>query len=316
MMIINRFVNYLMYLIGNGCTQSIANGLNWLNTYLVITLGDLSTSADIRNRAIICGSFTSGTSATFAADAGNTITASTDYTVQLNGNMAGGGALNINEGSFGVGTNPAHTIVQNANQFTLDGRMINIEDFSNGAVLNVDNTIATKCQSITSSLQALTQYLNQLPDTPGNTMTVPTNTNGPLNFNVNAVGSNGVSVFHIDGNTAWNNGLVQQISVIVSAAVSANVKLVVINLTGTSISFNQGNLLGDWLNSATTGQAHTIWNFPSATTITLGRSVLGAILAPYATLSNSAVINGAVAVLSFQGGAAVTNPLLVLPACI
>ena len=128
--------------------------------------------------------------------------------------------------------------------------------------------------------------------------------------------SNGVAVFNLDGNTVLNNNLVQQIEIINGSSVSSTLQLVVINLYGTSISFAQGNFVGTWLNSVTTGRAQTIWNLPQATTLTISRNWIGALLAPYAAVTTSVNIDGAAAVLSLTTTAELHNPPIIIPACL
>ena len=133
---------------------------------------------------------------------------------------------------------------------------------------------------------------------------------------MNAVDSNGYAVFNLNGNTVLNNGQVQQIELIVASSVSSALKLVVINLYGTTISFGQGNLVGTWFNSISTGRARTIWNLPQATSLSISRNWMGALLAPYATVTTSVNIDGATAVYSLTTTAELHNPPILIPACL
>jgi choice-of-anchor A domain-containing protein len=184
-----------------------------------------------------------------------------------------------------------------------------------GATLNVDTNLPSTCAAITTGIQTLSTILAQLPNVTGNNVTIPTTQSGPLNFYVNVVDSNGVAVFNLDGNTVLNNGLVQQIEIIVGSSVSNTLQLVVINLYGTSITFGQGNFVGTWLTSITTGRAQTIWNLPQATTLTINSDWMGALLAPYATVTTSVNIDGATAVQSLTTTAELHNPPLIVPTC-
>jgi hypothetical protein len=271
----------------------------------------------VDNRTIVCGSLVSGSSANFAGHIPQTASTATIYSLEVNGQIASGSTINVDAGSFGVGTNPSHTIIRNGNVgFTVDGRAVNINSGNDGGTLNVDTNLASTCAAITTGIQTLSTILSQLPTTLGNTVSIPTTQSGPLNFYVNAVDSNGVSVFNLDGNTVLNNPLVQQIEIFVGSSVSSTLQLVVINLSGTSISFSYGNFVGDWLNSISTGRAQTIWNLPQATSLYIGSDWMGALLAPYAAVTTAIDIDGATAVLSLTTTAEVHNPPIIIPACL
>jgi choice-of-anchor A domain-containing protein len=133
---------------------------------------------------------------------------------------------------------------------------------------------------------------------------------------VNNVDANGLAVFNLVGNTVLNNQLVQQIEIIIGSSVTSTLQLVVINLSGTSISFAQGNLVGIWLNSISTGRSHTLWNLPQATSLSITHNWMGALLAPYAVVTASVNIDGATAVLSLTTTAELHDPPIILPPCI
>ncbi len=133
---------------------------------------------------------------------------------------------------------------------------------------------------------------------------------------MNNVDANGLAVFNLVGNTVLNNQLVQQIEIIIGSSVTSTLQLVVINLSGTSISFAQGNLVGIWLNSISTGRSHTLWNLPQATSLSITHNWMGALLAPYAVVTASVNIDGATAVLSLTTTAELHDPPIILPPCI
>ncbi len=120
-----------------------------------------------------------------------------------------------------------------------------------GANINVDASLATKCAAMTNDIQTLSATLAQLP-----------------------------------------------------------------NVTGTSISFAQGNLVGTWFNSVSTGRARTIWNLPQATSLSISRNWMGALLAPYAMITASVNIDGATAVQSLATNAELHNPPIIIPPCL
>jgi choice-of-anchor A domain-containing protein len=297
-----------------GCTS--LPGAWVLATYNLVTLGDLSTSSDVDNNTIICGSLVSGSSANFGIHITSSTSTAAIYSLEVNGQIASGSPINVDAGSFGVGTNPSHTITSSGNVgYTVDGRTVNMNGGNQGATVNVDTNLATKCSSITSAVQTLSTYLAALSNTTGNNVSAPTTQPGPLNLYVNAVDSNGLSVFNLNGNTVLSNPLVQQIEIIVGSSVSSTLQLVVINLSGTSISYSYGNFVGTWLTSVSTGRAQTIWNLPQATLLYIGSDWMGALLAPYAAVTTAIDIDGAAAVLSLTATAELHNPPLTLPAC-
>jgi choice-of-anchor A domain-containing protein len=237
--------------------------------------------------------------------------------LELNGQFVSGNGIQVTAGSFGVGTNPAHTIVANGVvNYALDGRTVNMNGGNQGATIIVEANLTVKCGSIANDLQTLSGTLAALISTQGNNVTIPISQSGPLNIYVNVVNANGVAVFNLDGNTVLNNVLVQQIELFVGSSVVNSLQLVVINLAGTSISFAQGNLVGTWFTSITTGRAQTIWNLPQATSLTINSNWMGALLAPYATVTATVNIDGATAVRALTTSAELHDPPIILPACI
>jgi len=292
-------------------------GASVLSTYNLVTIGDLSTSSDVDNRTLVCGSLVSSSSANFAIHVISSPSTAAIYSLEVNGQIVSGNPINVDAGSFGVGTNPTHTITANGVvSYILDGRQVSLNGGNDGSTVNVDANLTSLCSSVTGNIQALSSYLATLTNTPGNNVTIPTTQPGPLNFYVNAIDANGFAVFNLAGNTVLNNGQVQQIELIVGSSVSNTLQLVVINLSGTSISFSQGNFVGTWFTSITTGRAQTIWNLPQATSLTINSDWMGALLAPYATVTASVDIDGATAVGSLTTTAELHNPPIIIPACL
>lgn len=280
-------------------------------------MGDLSTSSDVENRTIICGSLVSGSSANFAIHIVTTTFPAASYSLEFNGQIVSGNPIQVTAGSFGVGTNPTHTIVSSGNVgYTLDGRTVNMNGGNQGATINANGNITTKCAALTTNLRSLSSGLAALSSTQGNNVTIPTSQSGPLNFYVNQVDTNGIAVFNLAGNTVLNNQLVQQIEIIIGTNVSSILQLIVINLSGTSISFAYGNFVGTWLTSITTGRARTLWNFAQATSLIINSDWMGALLALYAAVTTSVNIDGATAVLSLTTTAELHDPPIRLPSCI
>jgi hypothetical protein len=271
----------------------------------------------VENRTIVCGSFVSGSSPNFGIHITSNSNTAAIYSIEVNGQIVSGNPINVNADSFGVGTNPVHTISSSGVvSYVLDGRQVNMNGGNQGATINVDANLTAECAAITTGIQTLSSILAQLPNVTGNNVSIPTTQPGPLNFYVNVVDSNGVAVFNLDGNTVLNNGQVQQIEIIVGSSVSSTLQLVVLNLYGTSISYAQGNFVGPWLTSISTGRAHTIWNLPQATSLTINSNWMGALLAPYAVVTASVNIDGATAVQSLTTTAELHDPPIIIPPCL
>lgn len=123
-----------------------------------------------------------------------------------------------------------------------------------------------------------------------NTVSIPTGSPAPVNFSAVA-GVGGVAVFNVDGNQLFSNGFVQQFDIAMNSATT-----VIINVSGTSITHDEGNFLGGF----NAGNASTIlWNFYEAETLDIDRALYGAVLAPNAHLTNGNFIAGSVVVENF-----------------
>jgi choice-of-anchor A domain-containing protein len=131
---------------------------------------------------------------------------------------------------------------------------------------------------------------------------------------VNNVDVNGIAVFNVSLSSVFSNNNVQQIQL---NPTNSNLQLVVINVYGTSGTWQNGNLVGDWFGSATRGQSRTIWNFYQAQSLTFSSSMSGTVLAPYATLTLQSSVNGAIAANTVYANAAVTaGASAAFPACV
>jgi choice-of-anchor A domain-containing protein len=241
----------------------------------------------------------------------------TSYGLEINGQIASGSQVQVLAGSLAISTNFTHTFTTSNNiSYTLDGRTVLIHKGNAGARIIIDANLTSKCAAIENDIITLSNELLNMVNTSGNNISMPKSQPAPLNFNVNKVDANGMAVFSIDGNTAFNNLLVQSIQVVVNPNITNNVQLVVINLSGTNVSFSQGNMVGTWLSSTIPGQSQTIWNFYQATSISLSRNWMGVLLAPYASVSTGVSIKGTTAVKTLVTGASVNNPLITPPSCV
>ena len=211
-------------------------------------------------------------------------------------------------GAFGV-TEKLSTI-----QNKLNGRLFNLNRGNEGASAYIDPNLDEKCNRATQELRALSSYLSQ--QTPNNDVTIPKEQSGPLNFIVEQVNPDGSAIFSSTCDETFNNPKVQQIEIINNA----EAKVIIINLSGRSCSFEQAVMLGNWLNSLN-GRAHTLWNIHqtplnSDTKMYIRRNFMGALLAPYYSVETSANIDGATAVYSMTARSELHKPGLDFPVCI
>lgn len=284
-----------------------------MSIYNVIALGDLKTSSEVENRTIVCGNFLT-TASNFANQLNqNTFNALT-YTLEINGSTTAGNTINVDSGSVALGPYPTNRFVLKSgtnNQYTVDGQIaFTLNQGNQGATIRADATLPSRCADIISSIQYLSKSLSQLP--PNNNVTFPSSQPGPLNFYVNNVDANGIAVFNVSLTSVFNNNNIQQIQLYPQ---NTNLQLVIINLYGTSASWSGANLVGDWFNTVLTGRSHTIWNFYQATNLNFDSNIRGAVLAPYATVTTSQNIDGAIAAKTINAGGEVHLPLVVFPNC-
>jgi choice-of-anchor A domain-containing protein len=127
---------------------------------------------------------------------------------------------------------------------------------------------------------------------------------------VNTVDCNGIAVFNLSASAVFGvtNNRVQILNQI------AGINLVVINLSGLSVSLDASmdNNVG-WL-SSTSGLAGTIWNFYQADSLEFSSTTYGGILAPLASVtSNNQVLNGVFVINSFSTQSEVHHPYINFP---
>jgi choice-of-anchor A domain-containing protein len=260
-----------------GAIASSASATSVLSDWNLIVFGNLNSTQEVEGRTLIGGNLTTGSS---------------QYGTKLNpGLFAGTDVLvvggNINGGNVQI----------EAGNLRLGGSQTGNLNFNGGGSLINDPSAGNIALDARAEVLGLSSFFNTL--TPNSTVSIPNGQPGPLVFNAVA-NVDGVAVFHVDGNQIFGNGLVQQFDLNLNGATS-----VIINVSGTSINHNAGNLVGNF-NSA---NASTIlWNFYEATTINTDRLLYGAVLAPDAHLTNSTVIAGSVAVNSFTQNGEVHLP--------
>lgn len=166
-----------------------------------------------------------------------------------------------------------------------------------GALIQNDSGVTSMVNSAWADVVNASTYCSSLAAT--NTVTLPSGQPAGVTFN-SIAGIGGLAVFSVNGNSLFQNNLVQQMSINMNSATT-----VVINVSGTNITYNGGNMVGGF-NIANASKI--IWNFYEATTLNIDRHFFGAILAPKATMSNSTAIEGSVFTDTFNQNGEVHLP--------
>jgi|GEM_PF-1996425 choice-of-anchor A domain-containing protein len=277
-------------------TQSA--GIQWLKNTHLITIENLTQVQQVDFTTFVGGDLVqinqSGAQMT-AANYPNYATRSLEVT----GKVHGGNDVNIfYSGAF---SNTNTLVQQNSNQYTVNGRRFNLNNSNQGSTLVNDNTLNTKAAQIKSDLESASQILSQF--TANNTVTF-SNQGTELRFNVNTKDANGLAVFNVTKAQVFENSAISQMVI----NNNVNATTILINVSGTSVNWQSGaNKIGNWFNGEN-GRSRTLWNFYEATSITMNRRFMGALLAPKATVTTDADINGSVAVKILNSSASVQKP--------
>ena len=245
--------------------------------YNQVVLGNLQTGQDTEGRAFV-GLNLSGSAAQFGTKLlPRTAWLGTDV-------LQVGGSITLNN------------LHMEAGNLHRTGSRSGTVDFNGGGHEIVDGGPSGLVGSYTSDLMSLSSYLGGLA--ADSTVQAPSGQPGPLKF-IATPGSDGVAVFTVSASTL-SSSLVQQIDLVGSAS------SYIINVTGGSLNFNAGNFSASFATASV--RANTMWNFVSATSISLDRNWNGAILAPLANLTNTTAIDGSVFVKSMTQNGEVHLP--------
>ncbi len=253
-----------------------------MGRYSLIVLDDLSTGSDVESRTFVGGNLVSTSSANFGTNAGGA--AANEAMLVVAGNIVAGNPIQLNAGSLRLGGNS-------------NGRTIN---FNGGGSSIADNSLSNG--PITSLLRDASAQLNGL--VANNVVQLPAGQPGRASFHVTAITPEGAAIFDVAANDLFGNSAVQQIDLVPGSA-----SMVIINVSGSTVNWGHGNLTGGFNSSQWRGRV--IWNFAQASTINFtARSMMGAVLAPYAHVTTAGPINGSVAVRALTTTAAIRQPTL------
>jgi choice-of-anchor A domain-containing protein len=256
-------------------------GAHVINDWNLIVLNNLqNNSQDIEGRTWVGGNFTSSGSPTVAK---NLTPAS---------NFAGITTLAV------VGNVSVGNINQQSGNLRYGGTFSGNFNANGGGNRAQDGSLAAQAPSFASGLSSISSFYQTL--TTNSTVTLPSGGQpGAVTYNASPV--NGLAVFSVSAANVFNSNLIQQMNLNVNGATA-----IVINVSGTTVNFTNGNMTGAWTSSF--ARANVIWNFFEANTITLDRNFNGALLAPNAHLTNSTAIDGSVFVRSFNQSGEVHLP--------
>jgi choice-of-anchor A domain-containing protein len=230
---------------------------DYLSAYNLITFGNLTTTSEVEGRTLVGGNLFGN-----ASNYGVALPNSTGVDVlAVAGNISGSNIQINNGGNLRLGGTSSANL-----------------NFNGGGQLINDPSVS---QLVGEAQIALTGYSTFLTtQAPTNAVNIPGGNDqpGPVNFSAVAAGPNNVAVFNIDGNSLFNNNKVQQIDMNFNGA-----DTVVINVSGTNITYNSGNFVG--LFASDFSAQRVIWNFYEATGLQLDRVLWGAVLAPNANIT-------------------------------
>lgn len=254
-------------------------GASAINDWNLIVRHNLTTTSEVEGRTIVGGNI-SGTS---------------NYGIKL---LPPANYVNIDSLVVG-GTVAANNYQVNSGRARLFGSKgsANFNMNGGGALIQNDSGVTAMVNSAWADVVNASSYCSSLAAT--NTVTLPSGQPAGVVFN-SVLGPGGVAVFSVNGNALFQNNLVQQMDINMNGATT-----VVINVAGTNITYNGGNMLGGF-NIPNAGKI--IWNFYQATTLNIDRHFFGAILAPLATMSNSTAIEGSVFTDTFNQNGEVHLP--------
>lgn len=259
------------------------DGLQVMRELNLVVLGDASTGHDVEGKTYVQGNLT-GTGNYNIGGSGNQ-TASDRPVLTVGGNISGGwknvqgggtilaggdvGQVNLNGGTYTV--RAGGTISGNQNQHSFQP--------------NSDVDIPMFGDMFTD----LSLQLAALSNTGGSV-----GMNGQTAVINPAAGANGLAVQNI---TDLGALLAGGGSIVSSMAFGKDAELmdtIVMNIGGTSFSFEDNFLGGGSFASQDLLAENVIWNFYEATTLNFNREFFGSVLAPLAHITNQSPINGSV----------------------
>lgn len=291
---------------GSSDAASINSALAAMQTYNLITLGDLKSNQTVEGRAFVGGNLSGGSSNYFTNPQGQTGTALTVVGNVTNGakNIGNGGGVQVG-GNLDSGVNASGRIEVDGNGKNINGGALVYIDgdaqnvnggtvyvgggtkgYVNGKVVKGDHTVAglqttlqAQANGYVTDFDNLSTYLSTLTATSA--MTYSADGQAAI-FNAGA--GTGVAVFNLSNlDQLFKNRSRLEF------ATPSTYDTVIVNVAGTNISL--GNTINFQQNTAL--GAKVIWNFYEAETLDFGSKVFyGSVLAPNADARIGNVIQG------------------------
>jgi choice-of-anchor A domain-containing protein len=259
-----RLIGILAATLAAGSMPSSVNA-DFIHDYNLIVTGTLKVNGgEVEGRALV-GTLQADHAANFA--------------FKNPSSYAGSYGLVVGAAITGSDHNPNEIKVQGGNAL-LPGNPFNVVGISGGGTIQTDPAAAALLlHDAGIEMNAYSHYYAGLA--ANSTVVGPTNGQpGPVHFNATANAPNGIAVFHIDA-SLFSSGTSQSYQLNTAAGDSTYI----INVSGTSVNFNQGNFLSGF-NLGGKGNPNVLFNFYEATSITAQQNFYGAILAPKATVTS------------------------------
>ena len=245
-----------------------------LSDYSLVVTGNLRSSSEVEGRVLVGG------------DINGINNSTSNYGIHLDAEDYGGVDTLI------VGGNINPTVNLNAGHARIGGNVNGGINANNGSTWqDGDSSVAVDVAAATLAIGSLSEHLYSFG---GDSVSLPSSQPAAVNFNA-VPGTNGVAFFNIaNGSNLFDNHKVQQIGLSLESA-----DYVVINVGGTNIHWNHGNMVSDF--TTETGRSRVLWNFHEATYLNLhSRAFNGSLLAPESFLRVEGVVEGSVFVKSFR----------------
>jgi choice-of-anchor A domain-containing protein len=278
-------------------------------------LDDFSSESEIENRTIICGSLTSSMSSEFAVRASRNSQLALTPTLEINGDLIDGDAIEVKSGSVAVSCNTNRSIsnVTFPIEYSINNRIVKIAGGNDGAKVYRDCSVSERCTRITKEMHDLSNALASQSATDGNTVDIPPGRAGSLIFHVNSTNCNGIAVFHLSADLVISNPAIESIVVVTSLMKRPPI---VINLFGETVSLRAGVLVLDSIWANLFDNTAIIWNFYDATKLELESPLPGILLAPLAQVTTTNRLAGSIAVKSLVTKGKVHLSSARIPSCI
>lgn len=277
-------------------SSQLVAGQMALSEYNLVTVGDFMSNSEVEGKTFVGGNLIGASSQNF----GIHLTPPYDgASLQVAGTVVGGNPLNV---AGAVEVSNANTVWQNANQYKINGRFVN-----NATSVTTNSNLAGLKAQLQADLEQTSESFSQL--SANSTVSIPWGCCGPYQFQTDVSLSSGdVAVFDINSWGIFTNTSVQQVEML--SGNFNDLDAVIINVGGLQVNWsNSSNMVGQHFTSIA-GREKILWNFYEATSINLfAHSFMGALLAPYATVTAANPIEGSVGVFSLLTTSEVHLPL-------